>query len=64
MEKLGRWIIWASFSQERMTYLPEESKLIYESKACPRRRSRSSQGEKVFDALEWLAAMDIHSGTR
>jgi hypothetical protein len=64
MEKLGRYIIRASFSQERMTYLPEESKVIYESKACPRRRSRSGQGEKVFDALEWLAAIDIHSRTR
>jgi hypothetical protein len=43
-----------------MTYLPEESKVIYESKACPRRRSRNGQGEKVFDALEWLAAMSSH----
>lgn len=64
MEKLSRYIIRASFSQERMTYLPEESKVIYESKACPGRRSRNGQGEKVFDALEWLAAMDIHRRTR
>jgi hypothetical protein len=46
-----------------MTYFPEESKVIYESKVCPRRRSRNVQGEKLFDALEWLAAMDIHSRT-
>jgi hypothetical protein len=35
-----------------MTHLPEESKVIYESK--DRRK------EKVFDALEWLAAMGSH----
>ncbi len=52
MEKLARYIIRASFSQERMTYLPEESKVIYESK--------DAQKEKVFDALEWLAAMSSH----
>jgi len=44
MEKLARYIIRASFSQERMTYLPEESKVIYQSK--------DAQKEKVFDALE------------
>jgi hypothetical protein len=42
MEKLAHYIIRASFSQERMTYLPEESKVIYESK--------DAQKEKVFDA--------------
>ncbi len=34
------------------TYLPGESKVIYESK--------DSKGEKIFDALEWLAAMISH----
>jgi hypothetical protein len=29
---IARYIIRASFSQERMTYLPEESKVIYGSK--------------------------------
>ena len=48
MENLSRYIIRASFSQERMTYLSEESKVIYESK--------DGEKEKVFDALEWLAA--------
>src|SRR4030066_275999 len=43
-----------------MTYLPGESKVIYESKACPRRRSENNKEEKVFDALEWLAAMSSH----
>jgi len=32
MENLARYIIRASFSQERMTYIPEESKVIYQSK--------------------------------
>ncbi len=49
MENLARYIIRASFSQERMTYIPEESKVVYESK--------DGKDEKVFDALEWLAAM-------
>jgi hypothetical protein len=46
---LARYVIRTSFFQERMTYLPEESKAIYESKGGNR--------EKVFEALEWLAAM-------
>ena len=29
MENLARYIIRASFSQERMPYLPEESRIIY-----------------------------------
>jgi hypothetical protein len=49
-----------SFSQERMTYLLEQSKVIYESKAFPRYRSGNGKEKKVFDALEWLAAMSSH----
>ena len=45
MENLARYIIRASFSQERMTYIPEESKVNYQSK--------DGKEEKVFDALEW-----------
>ena len=52
MENLARYIIRASFSQERMTYIPEESKVVYHSK--------DGKSEKVFDALEWLAAMASH----
>ena len=52
MENLARCVIRASFSQERMTYLPEESKVIYESKDGKR--------EKVFEALKWLATMGSH----
>jgi hypothetical protein len=35
-----------------MTYLPEVSKVVY--------RSKEGKEEKVFDALEWLAAMCSH----
>jgi len=52
MENLARYIIRASFSQERMTYIPEDSKVVY--------RSKDDKEEKVFDALEWLAAMCSH----
>jgi len=52
MENLARYIIRASFSQERMTYIPEESKVIY--------RSKDDKKDKEFDALEWLAAMCSH----
>jgi len=52
MENLTRYIIRASFSQERMAYIPEESKVIYQSK--------DGKQDKIFDALEWLAAMCSH----
>ena len=52
MENLARYIIRASFSQERMIYFPEDSKVVY--------RSKDSKEEKIFDALEWLAAMCSH----
>ncbi|MBL7203360.1 MAG: transposase [Desulfobacteraceae bacterium] len=52
MENLARYIIRASFSQERMTYISEKSKVLYQSK--------DGKEEKVFDALEWLAAMCSH----
>jgi hypothetical protein len=32
MENLARYIIQASFSWERMTYIPKESKISYQSK--------------------------------
>ncbi len=52
MENLARYIIRASFSQERMTYIQEESKVVYQSK--------DGKEEKIFDALEWIAAMCSH----
>ncbi len=52
MENLARYIIRASFSQERMQYLAEPSKVVCWGK--------DGTKEKVFDALEWLAAMCSH----
>jgi hypothetical protein len=49
MENLARYVVRASSSQERMTYLPDESQVLY--------RSQDGKDEKTFDALEWLAAM-------
>jgi len=40
-----------SFSQERMTYISEESKVLY--------RSKEGKKDNAFDALEWLAAMPV-----
>ena len=56
MENLARYIIRASFSQERMTYISEESKVVYKSK--------DDKKEKTFDSLEWLAAMCSHVPNR
>ena len=44
MENLACYIIRTTFSQERMTHIPEKSKVIYQSK--------DGKHEKVFDALE------------
>jgi len=52
IENLARYIIRASFSQERMTDIPEDSKVLY--------RSKDGKEKKTFDALEWLAAMCSH----
>ena len=38
--------------QERMTYIPDESKVVY--------RSKDGKSEKTFDALEGMAAMCSH----
>ena len=56
MENIPRYIIRASFSQERMTYLPLESKVEYTFKDW--------KNLKTFDALEWLAAMCSHVPNR
>jgi len=64
MENLARYIIRASFSQERMTYIPEESKVIYQSKACPRAKRRDGKDQRTFEPLEWLAAMCSHVPNR
>ena len=56
MENLARYIIRASFSQERMQYLDEEGEVVYKSK--------DGKDTKVFPALEWLAAMCTHIPNR
>ena len=52
MENLARYIIRASFSQERMSYQRETGQVEYQSK--------NGLQTKAFDALEWLAAMCSH----
>ena len=58
LENLARYIIRASFSQERMTYIPANdasdgvSKVIYQSK--------DGTSTKTFDALDWLAQLVTH----
>ncbi len=49
MENLARYIIRASFSQERMSYVPEESEVFYQSK--------DGKKERAFDTLEWLVPL-------
>ena len=46
MENFARYIIRASFSQEKMIYIPEEAKVIYQFK--------DGKEEKAFCALGWL----------
>jgi len=49
---MARYIIRASFSQERMKYLEQEGTVVYTGK------DRTTN--KVFPAMEWLAAMCTH----
>ena len=56
MENLARYIIRASFSQERMQYLADEGTVIYSAK--------DGKDRKVFDAPEWLATMCSHVPNR
>ncbi len=52
MENLARYIIRASLSQERMTYVEDEGKVIYQAK--------DGSEKKEFPALEWLANICSH----
>jgi len=58
LENLARYIIRASFSQERMAYIPAHessdgmAKVVYESK--------DGRTQKTFDALDWLALLTTH----
>jgi hypothetical protein len=56
MENLARYIIRASFSQERMHYLDQEGTVVY--------RSKRGETTKCFPAMEWLAAMCSHIPNR
>ena len=56
MENLERYIIRASFSQERMQYLEQEGTVVY--------RSKDGKDQKTFPAMEWLAAMCTHIPNR
>ena len=62
LENLARYIIRASFSQERMTYIPAHEssdvtpKVIYESK--------DGNTKETFDALDWLALLTTHIPNR
>ena len=49
LEAFARYIIRASFSQERIRYAEQEGTVMYTRK--------DSKEQKVFVALEWLAAM-------
>jgi hypothetical protein len=72
MGNLARYIIRASFSQERMQYLDQEGKVVYASRACPGPRSGDGKSRRVFpapvsstgQALEWLAAVCSHIPNR
>jgi hypothetical protein len=62
LENLARYIIRASFSQERMTYVAAQdssdgaAKVIY--------RSKDGKTAKTFDALDWLAQLVTHIPNR
>lgn len=58
LEDLARYLVRASFSQERMTYIPADqssdniAKVIYHSK--------NGKSSKTFNALDWLAQLITH----
>lgn len=52
MENLARYIIRASFSQERLNYISEASKVIYKSK--------NGNDTKEFDAVDFIASICSH----
>jgi hypothetical protein len=56
MENPARYIIRASFSQERMQYLDEEGMVVYTSK--------DGKKTEIFPALERLAVMCFHIPNR
>ncbi|MBA7612727.1 hypothetical protein ES703_19964 [subsurface metagenome] len=56
MENLARYIIRASFLQERINYIREESKVIYKSK--------DGTNTRQFDAVDFISALQAISQTK
>lgn len=62
LENLARYVIRASFSQERMIYIPASdgsdgvAKVIYDAK--------DGKSSKTYDALDWLAQLVTHIPNR
>jgi len=56
MENLARYTIRASFSQERMNYIREESKFIYKSK--------DGTNTRQCDAVDFISALQAISQTK
>jgi len=52
MENLARYIIRAPFSQERMSYIRQESMVIYKSK--------DGKNTRQFDAVDFIASLASH----
>ena len=52
MENLARYIIRASFSQDKLNYIREDSKVIYKSK--------KESETKEFDAIDFIASVCSH----
>ena len=62
LENLARYIIRASFSQERMTYVAADNSSDGVSKVICQSKDRRSK--KTFDALDWLAQLSTHIPNR
>jgi len=60
MENLARYIIRASFSQERMQYLEQEGKVVYTAKDKKTSKVFPAPVSGTGQAMEWLAAMCSH----
>ncbi len=53
MENLARHVVRASFSQERMTYLPDEFQVLYRSKGALAEAPRSNPECKAAWVIKW-----------
>ncbi len=55
---LAKYIVRASFSQERMLYIPAEKSPVGTAKVVY--RSKDGKTGQTFDALDWLARIVFH----